>query len=240
MKSTLLIMRRELGAYLRSMSGYIIAAIVLLVTGLLFNALALAGEKLSSQVLSEFFFNTSGVVMVASVFISMRLFAEERQTGTLVLLASSPVHDWEIVMGKFLSALVFLVLILAATVFMPMLIFVNGKVSFGHMAAGYIGLVLLGAASLAIGTFGSSLARTQVLAAIFSGCMVVALVVCWMLAKVTEAPLNDMFTALALHGRHFPPFSSGAIHLRDVGYYLMLTYVALFSATRVMEARRWR
>ena len=240
MKSTLLIMRRELGAYLRSMSGYIIAALVLLVTGLLFNALALAGEKLSSQVLSEFFFNTSGVVMVASVFISMRLFAEERQTGTLVLLASSPVHDWEIVIGKFLAALVFLALILAATVFMPMLIFVNGKVSFGHMAAGYIGLVLIGAASLAIGTFGSSLARTQVLAAIFSGCMVVALVVCWMLAKVTEAPLNDMFTALALHGRHFPPFSSGAIHLRDVGYYLMLTYVALFSATRVMEARRWR
>jgi ABC-2 type transport system permease protein len=240
MKSTLLIMRRELGAYLRSMSGYIIAALVLLVTGLLFNALALAGEKLSSQVLSEFFFNTSGVVMVAAVFISMRLFAEERQTGTLVLLASSPIHDWEIVIGKFLAALVFLVLILAATVFMPLLIFVNGKVSFGHMAAGYIGLVLLGAASLAIGTFGSSLARTQVLAAIFSGCMVVALVVCWMLAKVTEAPLNDMFTALALHGRHFPPFSSGAIHLRDVGYYLMLTYVALFSATRVMEARRWR
>ena len=240
MRSTLLIMRRELGSYLRSMSGYIIAALVLLVDGLLFNALALAGEKLSSEVLSQFFFNSSGVVMVASIFISMRLFAEERQTGTLVLLASSPVHDWEIVIGKFLAALVFLMLIMAATVFMPLLIFVNGKISLGHMAAGYIGLLLLGAASLAIGTFGSSLARTQVLAAIFSGCMVVGLVVCWMLAKVTEAPLNDMFTALALHGRHFPPFSSGAIHLRDVGYYLMLTYVALFSATRVMEARRWR
>jgi len=240
MRSTLLIMRRELGSYLRSMSGYIIAALVLLVDGLLFNALALAGEKLSSEVLSQFFFNSSGVVMVASIFISMRLFAEERQTGTLVLLASSPVHDWEIVIGKFLAALVFLMLIMAATVFMPLLIFVNGKISLGHMAAGYIGLLLLGAASLAIGTFGSSLARTQVLAAIFSGCMVVGLVVCWMLAKVTEAPLNDMFTALALHGRHFPPFQAGAVHLRDVGYYLMVTYVALFSATRVMEARRWR
>jgi ABC-2 type transport system permease protein len=128
----------------------------------------------------------------------------------------------------------------AATVFMPLLIFVNGKISFGHMAAGYIGLLLLGSASLAIGTFGSSLARTQVLAAIFSGCIVVALIVAWMLAKVTEAPLNDMFTALSLHGRHFPPFQAGTIHLRDVGYYLMVTYVALFSATRVMEARRWR
>jgi ABC-2 type transport system permease protein len=240
MRATFLVMRRELASYLRSMSGYVIAAIVLLIDGLLFNALAAAGEKLSSEVLSQFFLNTSGVVMVASVFISMRLFAEERQTGTLVLLTSSPVHDWEIVIGKFLAALVFLSMILVATVFMPLLIFVNGKISFGHLAAGYIGLLLLGSASLAIGTFGSSLARTQVLAAIFSGCMVVAMVVAWMLAKVTEAPLNDMFTALALHGRHFPPFMAGAIHLRDVGYYLMVTYVALFSATRVMEARRWR
>jgi ABC-2 type transport system permease protein len=220
------------------MSGYIIAALSCWSPACC-STRALPGEKLSSEV-EPVLLRPGGVVMVASVFISMRLFAEERQTGTLVLLASSPVHDWEIVIGKFLAALIFLVLILAATVFMPMLIFVNGKISFGHVAAGYIGLVLLGAASLAIGTFGSSLARTQVLAAIFSGCMVVALVVCWMLAKVTEAPLNDMFTALALHGRHFPPFSSGAIHLRDVGYYLMLTYVALFSATRVMEARRWR
>jgi gliding motility-associated transport system permease protein len=241
MKSTFLIMRRELAAYLRSMTGYVIAAAVLIVDGLLFNAFALGGgEKLSSEVLSMFFYFSSGTTIIAIVFISMRLFAEERQTGTLVLLTSSPVHDWEIVIGKFLSALIFLSLLTAATVFMPLLIFVNGKISLGHMAAGYLGLFLLGSATLAIGTFGSALARTQVLAAIFSGCIVVAMIVAWMLAKVTEAPLNDMFTALALHGRHFPPFQAGAVHLRDVGYYLMVTYVALFSATRVMEARRWR
>jgi len=241
MKATLLIMRRELAAYLRSMTGYVIAAIVLVVDGLLFNALALGvPDKLSSEVLGQFFFLSSGTTIIASVFISMRLLAEERQTGTLVLLTSSPVHDWEIVLGKYLSALVFLMLVTAATVFMPLLIFVNGKVSFGHMAAGYLGLLLLGSASLAIGTFGSALARSQVLAAIFSGCIVVAMIVCWMLAKVTEPPLNDVFTALALHGRHFPPFQAGAVHLRDVGYYLMVSYVALFGATRVMEARRWR
>ena len=123
---------------------------------------------------------------------------------------------------------------------MPLLIFVNGKVSFGHIAAGYLGLLLLGSATLAIGTFGSALARTQVLAAIFSGCIVVALIVSWLLGKVTERPLNDIFVALALHGRHFPPFQAGAIHLRDVVYYLVVTYVALFAATRVLEARRWR
>jgi ABC-2 type transport system permease protein len=241
MRSTLLITRRELAAYLRSMTGYVIAAAVLIVDGLLFNAFALGGpEKLSSEVLSLFFYFSSGTTIIASVFISMRLLAEERQTGTLVLLTSSPVHDWEIVAGKFLSALIFLMLITAATVFMPLLIFVNGKISFGHMAAGYLGLLLLGSATLAIGTFGSALARTQVLAAIFSGCIVVAMIVCWMLGKVTEPPLTDVFTAMALHGRHFPPFQAGAVHLRDVVYYAVVTYLALFGATRVMEARRWR
>jgi ABC-2 type transport system permease protein len=241
MNATLLIARRELGAYLRSMTGYVIAALVLVVDGLLFQAFVLSGpDKLSSEVLSNFFYISSGTTMIASIFISMRLLAEERQTGTLVLLTSSPVHDWEIVLGKFLSAFVFLAVITLATVYMPALIFVNGKVSFGHMAAGYLGLLLLGAASVAIGTFGSALARTQVLAAIFSGVIVVALVICWLLSRVTERPLTDIFTAMALWQRHFPPFQAGQVHLRDVCYYLALTYLALFGATRVMEARRWR
>jgi ABC-2 type transport system permease protein len=239
--ATLLIARRELGAYLRSMTGYIIAAAVLIVDGLLFNAFALGGpDKLSAEVLSLFFYYSSGTTIIASVFLSMRLLAEERQTGTLVLLTSSPVQDWEIVVGKFLSALVFLGLITLVTVYMPLLILKNGKLSFGQLGAGYLGLLLLGSATLAIGTFASALARTQVLAAIFSGLIVVALIVCWLLGKVTEHPLNDIFVALALHGRHFPPFQAGAIHLRDVVYYVMVSYFALFSAIRVMEARRWR
>ena len=241
MKATLLIARRELASYLRSVTGYIIAALVLVVDGLLFQAFVMgSGDKLSAEVLSSFFYISSGTTMIASVFISMRLLAEERQTGTLVLLTSSPVQDWEIVLGKFLSAFIFLGLITLATIYMPLLIKVNGKVSFGHLAAGYVGLLLLGSAALAVGTFGSAIARTQVLAAIFSGCIVVALVLCWLLAKVTEKPFADVFLAIALWGRHFPPFQTGTIHARDVVYYLAVTYVALFAATRVLEARRWR
>ena len=78
------------------------------------------------------------------------------------------------------------------------------------------------------------------LAAIISGCIVVALIVCWMLAQVTEQPLSDVFVALALYARHFPPFQAGTVHLRDVVYYLAVTYVALFASVRVLEARRWR
>jgi ABC-2 type transport system permease protein len=241
MTATFLIMRREIGTYLRSMTGYVIAALLLLVDGLLFNIFAIGGEdKLSAAVLTQFFFYSSGLTMIASVFISMRLIAEERQTGTLVLLTSSPVMDSEIIVGKFLSGFLFLAMVLALTIFMPLLILVNGKISVGHVVAGYVGLLLLGAASMALGTLGSALARTQVLAAIFSGCMVTGMVLAWMLVQVTERPFKDVFANLAIHGKHFLPFQQGTIHLRDVVYYFMVVFVTLFAAVRVMEARRWR
>ncbi len=236
-----LIARRELGAYLRTMSGYIIIAAVLAVDGLLFNAYALGGlDKRSSEALSLFFYFSSGTTMIASVFISMRLLAEERQTGTLALLYSSPIRDVEIIVGKFLSALCFLAILTLLSVYMPLLIFVNGKISIGHLAAGYLGLLLLGSAALAIGTFGSALAGSQVMAAIASGCLVVTMLVSWLIGRVAEHPLSELFSALALHGQHFAPFQAGLVHLRDVVYYVVVTYVFLFAATRVVEARRWR
>ena len=236
-----LLTRRELSAYLRTMTGYVIIALALLIEGLLFNILSLGtGEKKSADVLSNFFWFSSGVTMIASVFISMRLLAEERQTGTINLLYSSPVRDGEIVAGKFLSALAFLALLLASTVFMPLLVMVHGKISLGHIAAGYLGLLLLGGASLAIGLLGSALARSQVIAVVVSTCMVASLILSWKLASVTERPFSELFTSLALWSQHFPPFQSGVIHLRDVVYFAVVTYVFLFAATRVLEARRWR
>jgi ABC-2 type transport system permease protein len=241
MTATLLIARRELGSYLRTMSGYVIAAIVLFVDGILFNVRALGAQqdRLSSEVLSEFFFNSSGLTMAAAIFLSMRLLAEERQSGSMVLLASSPVREREVILGKFLSAFVFLALMTLAGIFMPLLILVNGKLAFGHVAVGYLGLLLLGASALAIGTLGSTLARSQLLAAILSGSLLVCMIVVWMLGAVTERPLNDVFFALALWGRHFPPFQAGMLNLRDVVYYLAVTYFALFASIRVLEARRW-
>jgi ABC-2 type transport system permease protein len=237
----LLIARREMAGYLRSLSGYIIIAAILALNGLFFNAFALsrAAER-SATVLSNFFYYSSGFTIVASVFISMRLLAEERQAGTLPLLYSSPVRDRDIVLGKYLAALAFLAIYLVCTLYMPLLVMVHGKVSAGHIFAGYLGLLLLGSASLAVGTFGSALARNQIMAAILTSVMLVGLILCWLLARITEQPLSGIFSALSLWNQHFPPFQAGLVHLRDVAYYLLLTYVALFGATRVLEARRWR
>ena len=241
MSATYLIARRELAGYLRSWLGYLIIAGVLLIDGLIFNAAVLGGgEKRSSEALAQFFFWSSGLTVIAAVLISFRVIAEERQTGTINLLYSSPVRDVEIVLGKFLSALLFLAVLLACSLFMPALIKVHGKISLGHVAAGYLGLMLLGSATLAIGTFASSLTRSQVLAAILSGALTAAMALAWYVGKVTERPLSEVFTSLGLHGLHFQPFQSGVVHLRDVVYYLAVTYLSLFAASRVVEARRWR
>ncbi len=172
MNNVLLIARRELGAYLRTMSGYIIIALMLLVDGLLFNGCATVGvAKKSSEVLADFFYLSSGIGLIGAIFLSMRLLAEERQTGTIQLLYSSPVNDLEIVLGKFLSALAFLALFLAASLYIPALVFAYGKVSLGHLAAGYLGLLLLGAMCMAVGTFGSALTKSQVVAAVLTAVM---------------------------------------------------------------------
>ncbi len=240
MHNVSLITRRELQAYLRTMSGYLIIAIMLFIDGLLFNAFAVPGTaKKSSEVLADFFTLTSGITMVGAVFLSMRLIAEERQTGTLALLYSSPIHDVEIVLGKFLASFLFLCLFFTSTAYMPILVALYGKVSMGHIFAGYLGLMLVGACGLAIGTFGSALTKSQVLAAVMSGVMVLALTTCWLLTKVTERPMTDIVNALAWWN-HFDAFRNGLIQTKHVVYFCLVTFLSLFAATRVLEARRWR
>lgn len=236
----LLIARRELVSSLLSPTGWIILGVTLLAQGLLFNAVALAGDKKSFDVLQLFFYFSSGTTMFASIFISMRLFAEEKQLGTLVLLETSPVSEWQVVLGKFLGGWVFLALLLGLSLYMPLLVLVNGKVTVGHLFAGYLGLLLLGAACVALGTFASSIARTQVVAAVMSGAMVVALLLAWMLARKIDGTLGDVVGYLDLFDKHYRAFSRGTVKLGSVVYFLSLTYAALLATTAVLGARRWR
>ena len=235
-----LLARRELLAMVGTMSGWVILAAVLAVDGLLFNAFALEGVHRSGEVLTRFFYFSSGTTMVAAIFVSMRLLAEERQAGTLPLLYASPVSDAEIVVGKFIAGLSFLWGMTLLTAYMPLLILIHGKVSLGHLLAGYLGLLLLASACVALGTFASALARSQIVAGILGGALLVALLVTWQLSRVAEPPFAGLFAALALHNLHFVPFQSGVVHFRDVAYYLLVTWVLLFAAIRVVEARRWR
>ena len=242
MRAVSVIFRRELNEYFRSLLGYIVAAAVLLVGGLLFYAQALgpaAGERLSGEVLARFFYNMSGLTAIAAVALSIRLLAEERQVGTIVLLNTSPVREWEIVLGKFLSVLAFLGVITLTSIYMPLLVMVNGKISVGQVLVGYAGLLLLGAACLAIGVFATALARHQLLAMVVASALTGAMFLFWPLSLVVDPPVSRVFAGLAIHARHFQGFQSGVLHLRDVVYYVAVTYFFLLLATKTLEAKRW-
>ena len=240
MSTALLIARREFLSYFRSWLGPAIVSGALVMEGILFYWFGLSQKLLSGEVLFQFFYNTSGVTQAAALFLSMRLLAEERQTGTLVLLNTSPVSDRDIVLGKFLGAFGMLALLTLLSVYMPAWIFLHGKVAIGHLVVGYLGLLLIGGAATAIGLFGSALARSQVVAIILGAAILGVMILFWMLGKASEPPLNQYLSHLALHHENFRPFMVGILEPTRVMYYLMVTYAFLFASTKVLEARRWR
>jgi ABC-2 type transport system permease protein len=241
MRGTWLIVRRELAAYANSYWGYLVVAVILLVDGLLFNAYAMGDSpRYSADVLELFFRFSFGTTVIAAVLLTMRLIAEERQTGTIVLVDSSPLSDSQIVIGKYLSAMAVLGILILATVYMPALIFVNGRVSVGHIVSGYLGLFLVGSAATAMGTFGSVVSRSQLVAAAIGGVLVVFAIVAWMLATVTEPPFSPIFSYVALFDQHFQPFRRGRVNTESIVYLLSLTFLFLMLSTRWLSARRWR
>lgn len=241
MKTLWLVATRELQAYFATWTGYVICALALLIDGLLFTAFAVGRQpKYSADVLHDFFYFSSGMTMVAGLLLAMRLIAEERQSGTLVLFLTSPVSERQWVYGKFLSVCVLLLILHLLSLYLPALIYVYGKVSLGHLVSGYLCLVLLGSACAALALFASSLAHNQMMAAIFGGSMLAVFIILWMLAAVFEPPLKHVLSYLSIHNQHFRPFAQGIVHSRDVVFYLSFTCFFLECAVRSLEARRWK
>ncbi|HCH64274.1 MAG: hypothetical protein CL927_09250 [Deltaproteobacteria bacterium] len=241
MNAVLLLASRELRTYFNTTWGWIVLASVLLFDGLFFNIFGLTERaRYSAEVLEDFFFYTSGTVMIGGLFLTMRLIAEERQTGTLVLLESAPLSAAQLVAGKFFGAWGFLLIILACTTYMPALIFVNGKVSAAQVGVGYLGVALSAGTTIAIGTFASALARNQLLAVVLGGAFTLSILICWFLARFTEAPLSDVLAYLAIWDKHFQPFMRGRLNTENIVYFLSVSFAFLLAATRAMQARRWQ
>ena len=240
MRGILLVARRDFAAYINTYWGWIIIAVALLLDGLLFQAFAITNTaQYSADVLSKFFFYTGGVALGVGVVITMRLFAEERQTGTMVILESSPLSDRQLVMGKYLSAMMLMVLLHALTAYMPAMIFVNGKIGYDEIAVGYFGILLMSSAGIAIGTWASAISRNQILAAVVGAIVVLMFVLCHWLAKVTDPPFNGFFSQVAFYAKQFAAFEDGRINTENVVYFLSVTFGFLLLATQALTARRW-
>ncbi len=236
----LTIARRDIGAYLHGYAGFVIIAGILFVEGLLFNAFAMGADsaRYSHEVLEDFFYFQGGCTMVAAVLFTMRSIAEERTEGTDVLLLTSTASDGQIIGGKYIAAMAILSLMTALTIYMPGLIFVNGKVSLAHVAVGYVGVMGLGSVCAAMGIFGSSIFRSQMAAGVLSAVIVVTFLTSWIVSEVTEPPFSEIMAYTAIFNEHFIPFQEGRLSSGSVVFYGSITALFLALSTLVLNGRR--
>ena len=239
MKKIWIIAGRELGSFFNTWMGYVIVAAALVIDGILFNAYSVTSEpKLSAEVLSDFFYFASGLSLVAGIFLAMRLLAEERQSGTIVLFYTSPVTERQVIYGKFLSAIAFSLILHVASMYMPALVMVHGKISLGHVAAGYLCLTLLGGTAISMTLFASALAPNQLVAAVGGAFLTVFFLTMWLLAGVVDSPFKELFSWMSIHNAHFTPLSNGIVNLKDLVFYAGIIVFFLECAVRALESRR--
>ncbi len=234
-----LIARRELSAYFTTWMGYIILFAALLIEGLLFNAFAIGdAPKFSSDVLKDFFYYSSGIGMVAAVLLSIRLLAEEKQSGTIVLFYTSPISERQLVLGKFLSAWLMYAILQILSIYLPSLIFLEGKVSLGHLFSGYLGLLLLGAGVISISLFASVIAPNQLMAGVLAAAITVIFLLLWLVSYKVDTPFREVFMYMSIHNERFRPFSVGVLHIKDCVYYLSLSWFFIEASIKSLETRR--
>jgi ABC-2 type transport system permease protein len=183
--------------------------------------------------------NLSVVGLFIIPMITMRLFAEEKRSGTFELLATSPVRDIEIVLGKWFAAVAMYKVILLFSAINYALLFLYGKPDLVPLLVGYLGLLLQGATLLAIGTFISTTTRNQIIAgsATFAVCLLLWLM-SWMTSfdTATWAQVVGYTSVLT----HFEPFAKGVLDTKDIIYYVTVIFLGLFLTSRSLESVRWR
>lgn len=252
---TLALYRRELAYYFQSPVAYAVIAVFLFLCGYFFynllgyfnlvsiqtmqNPLQARMLSLTASVLAPLFGNMSTILLLILPLLTMRLFTEERRSGSAELLFTYPVSDASVIAGKFLAAVTLLAVMLAMTTPYVGLLALFATPEPGPVISGYLGLLLMGIAFVAMGTFFSALSDSQLVAgAMTFGCGLLFLVIGWITPFVSPAAgaVLDQLSVI----RHLESFSVGVIDTNDLVFYLNLTAFFLFLCARVLDSARWR
>jgi ABC-2 type transport system permease protein len=238
MSTTSTIFQKEFKSYFNSPIAYIFIITFLLFSGwLFFRTFFLIGQAH----LRPLFGILPWLFLILAPAVTMRAWAEEKKLGTMEVLMTLPLRDYEAVLGKFLANFVFIIITLMLTFPLVATTYVLGEPDTGAIVGGYLGACLMGGAYLAIGLFVSSLTKNQIVA------FIIGIVTCFALLIVGEdivlmsAPsvVVPLFTYLGL-GAHFESISRGVIDSRDLIYYLSVIGFFLFLNTLALESRKWK
>lgn len=248
MRNVWTIAKREFNLYIISPIAYVVALMIFLILGIIFYANI--SSAIAALQAGQNYVPTAQVIIgpLVTLFlfttpaVTMRTISDEQRMGTLETLLTAPVRDWELVVGKWLGSFLFYFALIALTWIFPIVlnIFVKPSIDQGLLISGYIGLLFLVGAFVAIGVFASSLFSNQI-AAFFTTLGI--LLVLWMISYPAQASItggSQILTYLDLSQHFYNTFLRGIIELKDIIYYLSVTVLALFLGTMSVEARRWR
>lgn len=247
--------KKEVKSYFASPIAYIVLAMWAIIFGYFFysataifvdysmRAMMQRGQappmNINDFIVRPLLMNISVIVLFLMPMITMRLFAEEKRSGTIELLLTSPLQDIEIILGKWLAAMILYLCLLAITALNIVFLFIHGKPDWRPLLVGYLGLILLGATFLGIGAFISSLTKNQIVAAALTfGVFLMLWVLDWVSSYSTTST-GKVIAYLSIT-QHFEPFAKGVIELKDVMYYISAIFLGLFLTLRSMESLRWR
>src|ERR1700732_2584946 len=254
MRNVWTIFRKEIRSYFVSPIAYLLLTMFALIFGFFFwNALGyfvfvgmesqMRGQSFPMNVNEELIRPLLSNISVVGLFlipmITMRLFAEEKRTGTIELLATSPIRDIEVILGKWLAAVALYTAMLLLTAVNFAFVFKYGNPDWKPLAIGYLGLLLQAGALLAIGTFISTLTKNQIIAgaATFGVCLLL-----WVLEWANGYETAAWARVLAYMSviTHIESFGRGVLDSKDAVFYLTVIFLGLFFTARSMESQRWR
>ena len=249
------VFKKEMRLYFGSPIAYVVYTFFLLISGWFFSQIFFFYNMSSMQsamnptfaqslnptenIMRPLFSNMSVVLLFVVPMLTMRLFAEEKKSGTIELLLTYPVRDGEVLLGKFLAAGVLYVLLLAFTLLYPGVVAQFARVEWGAILTGYLGLLLLGATFLAIGVLVSSLTENQIVAGFATFSVLLSLWVIGWGADFAGGTLRIVLQYLSIL-EHMDSFGKGVIDTKDLVYYVTATGFALFLTLRSLEAKRWK
>ena len=237
MGSTVIIARREFRSYFDSPIAYVVICLSLILIGLVvFSTFWTVNRATVGPV---FEYTGWALTLLIVPAITMRLIAEEKRAGTLELLITMPVRDSEVVLGKFFASLGLIVVLLVLTGIYPLMIGRLGVLDVNPLFVGYLGMVLLASAGIAIGLFFSSITENQIVAFMVT---FVVLLILWILEYVGSSAtglLGDIINFVSFK-RRLTPFTRGLLDIRNVVYFLSVTTFFLLLTIRSLESRKWK
>jgi ABC-2 type transport system permease protein len=224
---------KELRSYFVSFVAYALIALFLVLVGYFFLANVFLSKTAS---LEGWVYNSAIILIFVAPLITMRLLSEEKKTGTLELLLTRPIKEWEIVLGKFLAVTTLLLAMLLPTLVYAGVLLRYAQPDRAPMLTQYAAILLIGLSFAAIGLFASSLTESQVVAAFLSFTFILVM---WLLSWFTSSLGPDNVLSYFAISSHFDDLSKGIVDAKDVVFYISFILFFLFITTKVIDSKRW-